>query len=78
MSKPALKKIYDKVRIKRPSIIEIDGGVTIFVDSDNNVTITGQNKTKIATKDNLELSSNNINIKADNDIRIRGKKVYIN
>ena len=46
-----LKKLDPNVvKVAPPSIIEVDGGVTIFVDYDGNVTIEGHKSMKLDRK----------------------------
>ena len=66
------------MKASRPSIIEIDNGIMIYIDVDGNVGILGHNKVKIITKTDLDIDALNINIKAHENVRINGQKVFIN
>jgi hypothetical protein len=74
-----LKKLdYDYVIANRPCVIEVDGGVSIRIDVDNNVIVRGQSKLMLEVNGDLELDAKNItmhasesfNLDVDGDIHI--------
>ncbi len=66
-----LKKLdYDYLIANRPCIIEVDGGVTIHIDADNNVIVAGSNKLKFEINGDLELDAKNINMHASESFNL--------
>ena len=70
-----LKKLDPNVvKVAPPSIIEVDGGVTIFVDYDGNVTIEGHKSMKFKCEDDIEFDAKNINLRAKENVYIGSDK----
>jgi hypothetical protein len=59
-----VETLFDKLTVKKPSIINVEGGVTIRVDKDKNVTIEGHNSLKFCCDGDLDFDADNINLHA--------------
>jgi hypothetical protein len=73
-----LKKLdYDYIIASKPCLIEVDGGVTIKIDNDNNIIISGQNRL-LFQNDTIDIEANDINIHAKNSLNFDvDGKIYI-
>lgn len=76
------KKIHylsrvQKLKVSGPTLIEVEGGVTVYVDHNNCVTIQGNKNVKISTPEDLTLDAKNIDIKAKDTIYIGSDKHII-
>jgi hypothetical protein len=67
-------KRSQKLKVSGPTLIEVEGGVTVYVDQNNCVTIQGQNNVKITTPEDLLLDAKNIDIKAKESVYIGSDK----
>jgi hypothetical protein len=72
-----LKRLdHNVVKVTSPSIIEVDGGVTIFVDYGGNVTIEGHKSMKFKCEEDIEFDAKNINLQARENVYIgSGKQI---
>ena len=89
LQQPQLKKVEEdqakihylkrlqKLKVNGPTLIEVEGGVTVYVDQNNCVTIQGQNNVKISTPEDLLLDAKNIDIKAKESVYIGSDKHII-
>lgn len=59
-----------KIKVQPSTYIEIDGGVTIFVDSNKNVHIDGHNKLIMRSAEEIDLNAKNINLNAQENVYI--------
>lgn len=68
----------DYITVSRPSTIEVDGGVKIHIDNQNNVIIEGQNSLKFKCDGDMDFDAENINLHASKDMimNIKGE-VYL-
>jgi len=66
-----------KLKVSGPTLIEVEGGVTVYVDHNNCVTIQGNKNVKITTPETLSLDAKNIDIKAKEAIYIGSDKHII-
>lgn len=70
-----LKKLdYEYVVASKPCLIEVEGGVTIKIDKDNNVVVSGQNKL-LFQNDDVEIDAKRVKIHASEsfDLDVDGK-----
>lgn len=67
-------KVPEYVKVSAPSIVEVEGGVTIHIDAKNNVTIKGHNKIKFMCDGDLEFDAKNINMQAQENVYIGSGK----
>lgn len=67
-----------KLKVSGPTLIEVEGGVIVYVDQNNCVTIQGQNNVKITTHEDLLLDAKNINIIASEHMILKSKRIDIN
>lgn len=63
-----------KLKVSGPTLIEVEGGVTVYVDHNNCVTIQGNKNVKITTPEDLTLDAKNIDIKAKETVYIGSDK----
>lgn len=59
-----------KIKVRESTYIEVEGGVSIFVDENKNVYIDGHNKLIMRSAENIEMDAKNIHLNAK-------EKVYI-
>ena len=59
-----VESLFDIVEVKKPSIVKVEGGVTIRIDKDKNVTIEGQNSLSFRCEGDLDLDAEHINLHA--------------
>jgi len=64
------RPVEKKIRVIPPYTLEVEGGVTINIDENNNVTIRGHNKLRVECKDDLDFDAKNIRMNAQEDIWI--------
>lgn len=70
-----LKKLdYDYLIATKPCLIEVEGGVTVKIDKDNNVIVSGQNKL-LFQNDDIEIDAKRVKIHASEsfDLDVNGK-----
>ena len=66
-----LKRLdHNVIKVTSPSIIEVDGGVTIYVDYGGNVTIEGHKSMKFKCEEDIEFDAKNINLHAKENVYI--------
>ena len=73
-----LKKLdYEYLVASKPCLIEVEGGVTIKIDKDNNVIVSGQNKLCFQN-DTIEFDAKKIKMHASEsfDLDVDGK-IYV-
>lgn len=66
-----------KLKVSGPTLIEVEGGTTVYVDHNNCVTIQGNKNVRISTPEDLTLDAKNIDIKAQDTIYIGSDKHII-
>lgn len=54
----------NSITVPNNSMVNVEGGVRIFVDTNNNVTIYGQNSLSIHSEGDLDIDAKNVNIHA--------------
>lgn len=59
-----VETLFDIVEIKKPSIIKVDGGVTIRIDNNKNITIEGQNSLSFRCEGDVDFDAEHINLHA--------------
>lgn len=59
-----VESLFDLVEVKKPSIIKVDGGVTIRIDRDKNITIEGQNSLSFRCEGDVDFDAEHINLHA--------------
>jgi len=59
-----VESLFDVIEINKPSIVKIDGGVTIRIDSNKNITIEGQNSLSFKCDGDLDFDAEHINLHA--------------
>lgn len=59
-----VEPLFDTIEVSKPSIIKVDGGVTIRVDSNRNVTIEGQNSLSFKCEGDVDFDADHINLHA--------------
>jgi hypothetical protein len=59
-----IESLFDLVEVKKPSIIKVDGGVTIHIDKDKNITIEGQNSLSFRCEGDVDFDAGHINLHA--------------
>lgn len=59
-----VESLFDIVTVKKPSIVKVDGGVTIRIDKDKNVTIEGQNSLSFRCDGDVDFDAEHINLHA--------------
>lgn len=59
-----VESLFDIIEVKKPSIVKVEGGVTIRIDKDKNVTIEGQNSLSFRCEGDLDLDAEHINLHA--------------
>ena len=64
-----IKTDYLKIS-DRPAIIEVEGGVTIHIDTNNDVTIKGHNNLDFDCKGDLNFNAKNINIRGSESFNL--------
>jgi len=67
-------KVPEFYKIYSPAIIEVDGGVTIRIDAQSNVTIEGQRSIKFKTDSDIEFDAKNISMQAQENVYIGSGK----
>jgi len=67
-------KVPEFYKIYSPTIIEVDGGVTIRIDAQNNVTIEGQRSIRFKTDSDIEFDAKNISMQAQENVYIGSGK----
>lgn len=70
-----LKKLdYEYILATKPCLIEVEGGVTIKIDKNNNVIVSGQNKI-LFQNDDIEFDAKRVKIHASEsfDLDVDGK-----
>ena len=67
-----IKTDYLKIS-DRPAIIEVEGGVTIHIDTNNDVTIKGHNNLDFDCKGDLNFNAKNINMNASEVMFLESK-----
>jgi hypothetical protein len=69
-----MKLDYEYVVVSKPCLIEVEGGVTIKIDKDNNVVVSGHNKL-LFQNDDVEIDAKRIKIHASEsfDLDVDGK-----
>lgn len=73
-----LKKLdYEYHLTSKPCVIEVEGGVTIKIDKDNNILVSGHNKLMFQN-DDVEIDAKRVKIHASEsfDLDVNGK-IYI-
>jgi diacylglycerol kinase family enzyme len=65
-----LKKLdYEYLIASKPCLIEVEGGVTIRIDEDNNLIVSGQKKLSFSG-DNVHIDAKNINLHASESFNL--------
>lgn len=59
-----VESLFDVIEINKPSIVKIDGGVTIRIDSNKNITIEGQNSLSFRCDGDVDFDAEHINLHA--------------
>lgn len=59
-----VESLFDIVEVKKPSIVKVEGGVTIRIDRDRNVTIEGQNSLSFRCEGDVDFDAEHINLHA--------------
>lgn len=72
-----LNKIQ-KLKVSGPTLIEVQGGVSVYVDQNNCVTIQGQNDVKINAPESLSIKTKNIDIVATEHMVLKSKRIDLN
>jgi hypothetical protein len=67
-----------KLKVSGPTLIEVEGGVIVYVDHNNCVTIQGNKNVKITTPEDLLLDAKNIDIMASEHMVLKSKRIDIN
>jgi hypothetical protein len=67
-------KVPEYYKIYSPAIVEVEGGVTIRIDAQNNVTIEGQRSIRFKTDSDIEFDAKNISMQAQENVYIGSGK----
>lgn len=65
-----LAEKIERITVSRPSTVYVDGGITLHIDSDNNVTIEGHKSLKFSCDGDLDFDAKNINLHASKSLNI--------
>lgn len=63
---------YHKVE-SRPALIEVEGGITIRIDENNNINIDGHNDMNFNCNGDLNISAKKINMVGDDTVLVESK-----
>lgn len=63
---------YHKVE-SRPALIEIEGGITIRIDENNNINIEGHRDMNFNCNGDLNINAKKINMFGDDDVSVESK-----
>lgn len=63
---------YHKVE-SRPALIEVEGGITIRIDENNNINIDGHNDMNFNCNGDLNINAKKINMVGEDDILVESK-----
>lgn len=77
------KKIHylsrvQKLKVSGPTLIEVEGGVTVYVDHNNCVTIQGNKNVKISTPEELSIKAKNIDMEATEHMILKSSRIDLN
>ena len=76
--KPNHLSKVQKLKVSGPTLIEVQGGVTVYVDHSNCVTIQGQNNVKINAPESLSIKTKNIDIQATEHMILKSARIDLN
>lgn len=67
-------KNYTSVKVDfKPAAIEFEGGLTIFVDENNNIKIEGQNNVDFNCNGDLSFNAKKINVTGSDEVMVESK-----
>lgn len=67
-----------KLKVSGPTLIEVEGGVTVYVDHNNCVTIQGNKNVRISTPEDLNIKAKTIDMEATEHMILKSHRIDLN
>ena len=67
-----------KLKVSGPTLIEVEGGTTVYVDHNNCVTIQGNKNVRISTPEDLTIKAKTIDMEATEHMILKSHRIDLN
>lgn len=67
-----------KLKVSGPTLIEVEGGVTVYVDYNNCVTIQGNKNVRITTPEDFTIKAKTIDMEATEHMVMKSARIDLN